>query len=89
MIVAEMLQPLVKQHVEVWIRGGRSDGPTFDGKLEHVTVDGSGVDIILDDEDDLKRQLDVAPVRYFTLLDDRGISVRVVAEHVIAVVSRG
>lgn len=93
MIPGVMLQDLIGKDVEVWVRGGRSDGPTFGGTLQQAIIEAAS---LRPEQRQLSREeVDAAladrvrtqPVVFLVLRDSRNIEVRIPAEHVTAVVS--
>jgi hypothetical protein len=88
MIPGVMLQDLIGKDVEVWIRGGRPDGPTFGGTLQQAIVQAdAGQPSGAADEEEATDLFRGAPVVFLILRDGRNIEVRIPGEHVTAVVS--
>lgn len=78
MIVADMVLDLRQQQVEVWTHE-KTDGPAFSGTLVQIVVMPGGGEEVPGPE---------SHVAYLGLLDSQGLSIRVPAYAISAVVSR-
>lgn len=89
MIPGVMVQDLIGRTVEIWVAGGARGVPTFTGELKSVIVAEGKLTEVQQrsfDAEDIKEWRLGLPVAFLVLRDQRGLEMRIPAEHVMAVV---